>query len=144
MVTEKLSMGIEIDKALIEKNVSDAVCVAIANALGDKDELVRKAVRAVVASSVNEKGEPCSSSSYRAQPYLQWVATNAIKDAVSKEITKMIEDNQEAFSAMIRAELNRPAVQDVLAKNFITAILNASLTSWRMPVTVAFEQIKED
>lgn len=31
MATEKLSMGIEIDKALIEKNVSDAVCIAIAS-----------------------------------------------------------------------------------------------------------------
>ena len=56
----------------------------------------------------------------------------------------MIDNNQAAFSAMIRAELNQPAVQDVLAKNFITAILNASQTDWRMPVTVSFEQIKED
>lgn len=144
MATEKLSMGIEIDKALIEKNVSDAVCIAIADALGDKTELVRKAVRAVVASSVNERGEPCSPSSYRAQPYLRWLATNAIKDTVAKEITTMVENNQAAFSAMIRAELNQPAVQDVLAKNFITAILNASQTGWRMPVTVSFEQIKED
>ena len=144
MATEKLSMGIEIDKALIEKNVSDAVCIAIADALGDKTELVRKAVRAVVASSVNERGEPCSSNSYRAQPYLRWLATNAIKDTVSKEIATMIDNNQAAFSAMIRAELNQPAVQDMLAKNFITAILNASQTGWRMPVTVSFEQITED
>lgn len=144
MATEKLSMGIEIDKALIEKNVSDAVCIAIAAALGDKTELVRKAVRAVVASSVDERGEPCASSPYRAQPYLRWLATNAIKDTVSKEITTMIDNNQAAFSATIRAERNQPAVQDMLAKNFITAILNASQTGWRMPVTVAFEQIKED
>ena len=144
MATEKLSMGIEIDKALIEKNVSDAVCIAIAAALGDKTELVRKAVRAVVARSVDERGEPCASSSYRAQPYLRWLATNAIKDTVSKEITTMIDNNQAAFSATIRAERNQPAVQDMLAKNFITAILNASQTGWRMPVTVSFEQIKED
>lgn len=144
MATEKLSMGIEIDKALIEKNVSDAVCIAIAAALGDKTELVHKAVRAVVASSVDERGEPCASSSYRAQPYLRWLATNAIKDTVSKEITTMIDNNQAAFSATIRAERNQPAVQDMLAKNFITAILNASQTGWRMPVTVSFEQIKED
>jgi hypothetical protein len=144
MATEKLSMGIEIDKALIEKNVSDAVCIAIAAALGDKTELVRKAVRAVVASSVDERGEPCASSSYRAQPYLRWLATNAIKDTVSKKITTMIDNNQAAFSATIRAERNQPAVQDMLAKNFITAILNASQTGWRMPVTVSFEQIKED
>ena len=144
MATEKLSMGIEIDKALIEKNVSDAVCMAIAAALGDKTELVRKAVRAVVASSVDERGEPCASSSYRARPYLRWLATNAIKDTVSKEIATMIDNNQATFSAMIRAELNQPAVQDMLAKNFITAILNASQTGWRMPVTVSFEQIKED
>jgi len=144
MATEKLSMGIEIDKALIEKNVSDAVCIAIAAALGDKTELVRKAVRAVVASSVDERGEPCASSLYRAQPYLRWLATNAIKDTVSKEITTMIDNNQAAFSATIRAERNQPAVQDMLAKNFITAILNASQTDWRMPITVSFKQIKED
>lgn len=113
-------------------------------ALGDKTELVRKAVRAVVASSVDERGEPCASSSYRAQPYLRWLATNAIKDTVSKEITTMIDNNQAAFSATIRAERNQPAAQDMLAKNFITAILNASQTGWRMPVTVSFEQIKED
>ena len=43
---ETLNMGIQIDKELIENNVSNAVCVAIASALGDKDELIGKAVKA--------------------------------------------------------------------------------------------------
>lgn len=57
---ETLNMGIQIDKELIENNVSNAVCVAIASALGDKDELIGKAVKAVVSSYVDTEGRPCS------------------------------------------------------------------------------------
>lgn len=53
---EILNMGIQIDKELIENNVSNAACVAIASALGDKDELIGKAVKAVVSSYVDTEG----------------------------------------------------------------------------------------
>lgn len=75
---ETLNMGIQIDKELIENNVSNAVCVAIASALGDKDELIGKAVKAVVSSYVDSEGRPCSSGSYRAIPYLKYLALRSL------------------------------------------------------------------
>ena len=137
---EKLSMGIEIDKELIESNVSNAVCVAIASALGDKDELIVKAVKAVVSSYVDTEGRPCSSSSYRATPYLKYLAEQSIKESVKNEIAKMVEENKEQFSQAIRTELNKPSVRQQMAAAFIDAVIGAAQQDWKMPVTVSFNR----
>ena len=83
---ETLNMGIQIDKELIENNVSNAVCVAIASALGDKDELIRKAVKAVVSSYVDTEGRPCrNGDGYVArQMTLCWQCANAVPDKSGK------------------------------------------------------------
>ena len=135
---ETLNMGIQIDKELIENNVSNAVCVAIASALGDKDELIGKAVKAVVSSYVDTEGRPCSSGSYRAIPYLKYLAEQSIKESVKNEIAKMVEENKEQFSQAIRAELNKPSVRQQLAAAFLDAVIGAAQQDWKMPVTVSF------
>ena len=137
---EKLNMGIEIDKELIESNVSNAVCVAIASALGDKDELIGKAVKAVISSYVDTEGRPCSSGSYRATPYLKYLAEQSIKESVKNEIAKMVEENKEQFSQAIRTELNKPSVRQQLAAAFIDAVIGAAQQDWKMPVTVSFNR----
>lgn len=141
---EKLNMGIEIDKELIESNVSNAVCVAIASALGDKDELIGKAVKAVISSYVDSDGRPCSSRSYRAIPYLKYLTEQSIKESVKNEIAKMVEENKEQFSQAIRAELNKPSVRQQLAAAFIDAVIGAAQLDWKMPVTVSFNRIDND
>ena len=135
---ETLNMGIQIDKELIENNVSNAVCVAIASALGDKDELIRKAVKAVVSSYVDTEGRPCSSGSYRAIPYLKYLAEQSIKESVKNEIAKMVEENKEQFSQAIRAELNKSSVRQQLAAACLDAVIGAAQQNWKMPVTVSF------
>ena len=120
---EKLNMGIEIDKELIENNVSNAVCVAIASALGDKDELIGKAIKAVISSYVDPEGRPCSSGSYHAIPYLKYLAEQSIKESVKSEIAKIVEGNKEQFSQAIRAELNKSSVRQQLAASFSNAAL---------------------
>lgn len=62
---ETLNMGIQIDKELIENNVNNAICVAIASALGDKDELIGKAVKAVVSSYVDTEGRLGTLEAYK-------------------------------------------------------------------------------
>ena len=139
---EKLNMGIEIDKELIESNVSNAVCAAIASALGDKDELIGKAVKAVISSYVDSDGRPCSSGSYCAIPYLKYLAEQSIKESVKNEIAKMVEENKEQFSQAIRAELNKPSVRQQLAAAFIDAVIGAAQQNWKMPITVSFDRLE--
>ena len=138
---EKLNMGIEIDKELIESNLRNAVCAAIASALGDKDELIGKAVKAVISSYVDSEGRPCSSGSYRAIPYLKYLAEQSIKESVKSEIAKMVEENKQQFSQAIRTELNKPSVRQQLAAAFLDAVIGAAQRDWIMPVTVSFNRI---
>ena len=141
---EKLNMGIEIDKELIESNVSNAVCAAIASALGDKEELIGKAVKAVISSYVDSEGRPCSSGSYRAIPYLKYLAEQSIKESVKSEIAKMVEENKEQFSQAIRAELNKPSVRQQLAAAFLDAVIGTTQQTWKMPITVSFNRPDND
>lgn len=143
MATEKLNMGIEIDKNLIERNVSDTICAAIASSLGDGEELVRKAVQIIVKSYVDDNGRACSSSNYSAKPYLKYLAEKTIENTVKEEVTKMVEENKDAFAKAIREELSKPNVRKQLSNSFISALLEATKSTWRMPITIQMQPHQE-
>lgn len=143
MDTTRLSMGVEIDKSLIEKNVSDAVCAAIANALGDKDKLVKSAVAAVISSYVDSEGRPCKQS-YYAKPYLQYLSEKTVQEAVRKEMEKIVEENRDLFEQAIRNELRKPQKIEGIANAFIAALLSMGSREWKMPISVSFEAAGED
>lgn len=144
MATEKLNMGIEIDKNLIEKNVSDTICAAIASSLGDGEELVRKAVQIIVKRYVDDSGRECSSSSYNAKPYLKYLAEKTIENTVKKEVAKMVEENKDAFAKAIREELYKPNVRKQLANSIISAILEVTKSTWMMPITIQMQPYQGD
>lgn len=144
MATEKLNMGIEIDKKLIEKNVSDTVCAAIASSLGNGEELVRKAVQLIVTSYVDENGRERTSGGYGAKPYLKYLAEQTIKNTVQEEVAKMVEENKDAFAKAIRDELYKPNVRKQPANSFIGAILETTKSTWRMPITIQMQPYQEE
>ena len=142
-MTEKMSFGIDVDKALIEKNVTALVAHAIADALGDKEALVQTAVSKVLSSYVNEKGAPCGKDDWRSKPFLQYLAEQCVVNTVREEIIKAVEENKEEFRTALKKELSKPKMRESVATSFVNAILTKAANTWSIPVTVEFQAPKE-
>ena len=142
-MTEKMSFGIDVDKELIEKNVTALVAHAIADALGDKEALVNHAVTNILQSYVDRNGVPCSAGDWNKQPYLQYLAKTCVENTIREEIKNEVENNKETFKEIIKKELSKPKYREQIASSFIGAILENSLTMWKMPVTINFEKPKD-
>lgn len=137
-MTEKISTGIDIDKALIEQNVTNLVATAIAKSLGNKEVLVTTAVKQVIASYVKNDGTPCGKDAYNAKPYLNYLADNCIHEVVMAQVKKAIEENREGFELAVKRGLSSPAFMESAASSFLNAVLSCSKGGWRMPLTVSF------
>ena len=87
---ETLSLGIDIDKSIIEKNITLMVAGAIADALGDKEKLVQMAVEQVLSSYVDSEGRPCKKDSYYARPYIQYIAEKTVEETIRAQIAETI------------------------------------------------------
>lgn len=140
---EKMSFGIDVDKSLIEQNVTALVAHAIADALGDKEALVQTAVSKVLQSYVNADGTPCSKDAWRSKPFLQYLAEQCVVNTVREEIIKAVEANKEEFRTALKKELSKPKMRESVATSFVNAILTKAENTWNMPVTVEFQAPKE-
>lgn len=137
------NFGVNIDKNLIENNVTALVANAIATALGDKEELVRKAVSQVLESYVDKDGKVVDKSSWKATPYLQYVATQCIEETVRAQMEQAIKDNAEELSNIIKKEISKPKFKSAVAASFINTMLSCAGNQYRMPITVQFEEQKD-
>jgi len=139
-MSEKISMGIDLDKKIIEENVTNLVAAAISTALGDKEMLVTSAVKTVISSYVDERGEPCSKDKWHCKPYLQYLAEKCVVDVMRKQVRLAVEQNRASFEEAIKRELAKPAFKKELATSFLSSILNCASSDWEMPVHISFEK----
>lgn len=137
---EKLTMGIDVDKAIIEENVTKLVAAAIANALGDKDALIKKAIEEVLSSYVTKEGKPASRTAWGAIPYIDYLARKCVVESVQTQIQAMVEENKDVFVEEIRRQISQKKFRETMAESFLKAVLSKAENEWKMPVTVTFEK----
>ena len=141
---EKLNFGVAIDKTIIEDNITNLVAASIADALGDKETLVINAVKSIICSYVDRDGKFCKKDSWNATPYLKYLAEKAVVDAAREAMNKAVEENKSAFIDAIKKEISKKKSIDAIAQSFISAMLGATQSTWKMPVTVSFAVDKND
>lgn len=117
-MTEKLSLGVEIEKSMIQDSVTNIVAASIATALGDKEALVAKAVKDVISSYVNLEGKPCKKSDWHAKPYIQYLADRCIVDATRRLIEETVREHQKDFEDAVKKRAVLSEVQKIGCRIF--------------------------
>lgn len=138
-MSEKMSVGIDIDRALIEQNVTNLVASAIANALGDKEEIINMAVNKIIMSYVDESGVPCNRDKWRAKPYLQYLAEQCVIRTVKEQITAYVDENRDQFAEEVKKQLSQKKFRESVAGAFLNQILSCATSRYSMPITVSFK-----
>ena len=143
-MAEMLGLEMKLDKEYIEKSVHDIVKAAIAQALGEPTTIINAAIDSALTSYVDDKGDPCRKDSWRAKPYLDYVAEKTIEETVREVMKEVIEENKEHFKAEIKKQLSERSFREKLTAQYLKSILKSTEETWAMPVSVNFEQLKNE
>lgn len=140
MGNSPMSASLSIDAEYIEAEVQKIVKTAIVASLGNRDEIIRKAIDSTIDQYVDGEGNPCKKGSYRAIPFLDYVAKRTVEKVVRETFTEVVEENKEDFKAEIKRQIGKRKWKEDMAQAFIQMILDDAKSTWKMPISVNFEK----
>lgn len=143
MGNSPINASLNIDAKYIEAEVQKIVKSAIVSTLGNKDEIIRKAIDTTIDQYVDERGEPCRKDSYRAKPFLDYVAQKTVEKTVREAIAEVVEENKEEFKEEIKRQLGKRKWKENVAQAFVQLVLDDAKSEWKMPVSISLEKPKE-
>jgi uncharacterized membrane-anchored protein YjiN (DUF445 family) len=143
MANNPVSASLSIDAKYIETEVQRIVKAAIVETLGNKDEIIRKAIDSTIDQYVDERGEPCKKDSYRARPFLDYVAQKTVEKTVREAIEETVNENKEEFKAEIKKQIGKRKWKEDIAQSFVQLILDDVKSDWKMPVSISLQKPKE-
>ena len=135
-----------VSQEFIAGSVQEVVKAAIVNALGNPEELVRRAIGDVLDMPVEkDTGKPSDShSSWCTMPFIDWLVMDAVKNTVKECIAEVIHEDRDSFKEAVLHQLRTKKMKNKIAEAFIAAILGSAEDDWKMPITVQFEKPKRD
>lgn len=136
-------MGVELNlnQEYIKGAVEEIVKAGIIQALGDPAAIVKTAINQTINQKVDHNGKP--STSYSAQPYLDWLAAKTVETVVREAVHEMVKEHSESLKAEIKNQLNTKRFRNEMATRFLDQVLKAGENDWRMPITVDFTKPRE-
>ena len=143
MNKEKMTASLSIDTQYIEGEVNRIVKAAIVSALGNRDEIIKKAIDNTIDSYVDERGNPCKKDSYRAKPYLDYLAEKTVENVVREAMAEVVNENREALKVEIKKNIGKRKWKENMAQSFIQMIIDNTESEWKMPVSISLEKPKE-
>lgn len=130
----------KIPAELVQPVIDSHINAAIIQALEGKDQLVSKAILSVLQTHVDDGGKP-TNSNYRAQPWIDWVIGNCIREATTETVRGYIADHQKQIEAALIAELskrNSPLVKQ-LVSTVVLGMGKAAASKWHFNVDMTFK-----
>lgn len=143
MSEEKMTASLSIDAKYVEEEVSRIVKAAIVSALGNRDEIIRKAIDRTIDTYVDRDGKPCRKDNYKARPYLDYLAEKTVETVVREAMAEMVEENKEEFKTEIKKAIGKRKWKEDMAQTFVQMIIDDAKSDWKMPVTVSLEKPKD-
>ncbi len=143
MSEKPINASLSIDAKYIEAEVQKIVKAAIAATLGNRDELIRKAIDTTIDQYVDKDGQPCKKDSWKAMPYLDFVAQKTVEKVVREAICETVEENADAFKEEIKRQLGSRKCRENAAQAFIQVMLDDAKSEWGMPVRISFQKLKD-
>lgn len=144
MRNSPVNASLSIDAAYIEAEVQKIVKAAIVETLGNRDEIIRKAIDSTIDSYVDSDGKPCEKNSYRAIPFLDYVAKQTVEKVVREAFMEIVEENKDDFKSEIKKQIGKRKWKEDMAQTFIQLILDDAKNEWKMPVSVTLEKPKSE
>jgi len=125
---------LEISRDVIESILTQQVSSSVVQALGGSNDLVAKAVSAVLLQQVDSQGKATQSSYDNQGTLLQFTMTSMIKKMLVEILQKMLLDRRAELEVMMVDAIKKQS--KTMAAAFVTALADGANREWKFNVTI--------
>lgn len=133
-----VGLNLELDEQMIAETVKQTANMAIAKALGDPGKIVQKAVENIMGEYVDEDGKTCRQGSYKARPYIEYIAHDIVRTTVKECIREYIEENRDGFKQAVRDCMRNNDFANRTAERYLETVLECTNGRFTMPMDIKF------
>jgi hypothetical protein len=127
---------VQIPKDVIEPLVKSRLEAELVEALGGKDELVKRLVEGVLLQEVDDKGKRSTYSYDKDRTYLSWLCEDVLANETRKAIRAWLDEHRADFREALFAQLQTKRMQNSLARQLLEGFTAAAASDWNLKVSV--------
>ena len=131
-------LNIAISKELVEPVIREKISAAIVSQLGDAEEVMRKAIEIALNEKVNVKGVKSNRSYDNQYPFMEVLASNAIRDAAREAVKDWVEEKRPMIEKAVRTRLNRS--QAKIAKVLVDSFAEKATSEYALKLDMKIEK----
>jgi hypothetical protein len=137
-----MGIDLKLDQEYIKASVEEIVRAGIVQALGNPADIVKTAVDKTINMKVDKEGKP-TTNTYNTLSYLNWLANQTVEKVVREAITEIVQEQADEIKAMVKKQISSKQFLNDMSAQFIKSVMESAGSTWRMPITVAFEKPKD-
>lgn len=135
-----VGLDLNIDQDYLGEAVKQTVLMGISESLNGKNEIVSQIVNSVLSTKVDKDGKISSYDRDNKYTLLEFYVRKMIRELVSEEMQKMVDEHREKITKIIRTELSKKVNYNKFVDAFINNVSSAVSSSWCPRIEVCFEK----
>lgn len=133
-----------LDQELLNPIIETHIKGAIANILGNPEQVMEKVITQIMTHKVNERGDISNYSSDNRYNYVDVVFRNVITKVAKEEIENWAKTNADTIRESIRKQLSTKKAQDSFAKSVVDGLVRCVGNNYRISADMKFESYGND
>jgi hypothetical protein len=125
---------VEISQQIVQDIISENIKAGIARAFEGDKGLIEKVVASVLETKVDSSGSASSSSYYKDQTFIRWLADSAIKKAAGEAIQAYFVSQQAEFKKAVLKVLSIKKEQ--IAEAMIKNLVDCAASNYRININL--------
>lgn len=124
-----------IDKQIVEAAIRERIAAAITRELGNADVVMAKAIELALQTKVNERGVKSSYDYENKHPFIEAMASNAIREAATVAVRAWIEEHKASVVDAVKSQLTKQ--RSKIAAALVDSLAQSSRVNFSVAVNVS-------
>ena len=135
-----LGLNLNVSQEFIAKTLKDAVSIALANALDQKDKCLQNIIENALSVKVNEHGEIARYSSDQKYSFVEYYVRNAIMEEAKEVLKEIVAERKNELHKMLKKQLSSAKFANTFMETFVGGMLGAFESTYRSNINISFEK----
>ena len=137
-----LGLNLNVSQEFIANTLKNAVNIALANALDQKDKCLQNIIESALSVKVNENGKIATYSSEQKYSFVEYYVRNAIMEEAKEVLKEIVAERKNELHKMLKKQLSSAKFASSFMESFVGGMLGAFEDTYRSKINISFEKIE--
>lgn len=135
-----LGLNLNVSQEFIAKTLKDAVSIALANTLDEKDKCLQNIIESALSVKVDDKGKISAYSSDNRYSFVEYYVRNAIMEETKEVLKEVVAERKNELHKMLKKQLSSARFANAFMETFVGGMLGAFESTYRSNINISFEK----